>query len=97
MGYKLRWSEESVQNLDDIIDDIYGKWSEKEVQQFKKKLANLLELIISNPLLFLASIQYPDLRKAVLSKQTTVFYKIEKDRVYVSYIHLNKRDQGRIR
>ena len=97
MDYRLRWSEESLQNLDDIIDDIYGKWSEREVQKFKKKLVHLLDLIVSNPLLFPASIQNPDLRKAVLSKQSTVFYKIEKDVVYVSYIHINKRDPGRIK
>ena len=40
MAYKLRWSEESVRNLDEIIEDIRRKWPEKEVNNFKVKATN---------------------------------------------------------
>lgn len=92
MAYNLRWSEESLNNLDEIIDDIRRKWTEKEVDNFKRKLSHQLDLIIQNPFMFPASIQRPELRKAVLSKQTTIFYKIEEDIVFLTYLHLNKKD-----
>ena len=73
MGYKLRWSEESVKNLEEVLDDIKSKWSDKEVDHFKKKLSHQLQLILKNPQLFPVSNRKPGLRKAVMSKQTSIF------------------------
>lgn len=97
MAYKLRWSEESVRNLDEIIEDIRRKWPEKEVNNFKVKLSHQLNLIIHNPLMFPASPRYPRLRKAVLSKQTTAFYEIHDETVTIAYIHLNKKDDENLK
>lgn len=74
MGYELRWSDESVKNLEEILDDIKIKWTEKEVNNFKMKLNHLLDLITHHPFMFPVSSIKPKLRKAVLSKQTTKFY-----------------------
>jgi len=52
MVYKLRWSDESVKNLEDILEDIKFKWTDKEVDNFKIKLSHQLDLIIHNPYLF---------------------------------------------
>ena len=52
MDYKLRWSDESVKNLEDILDDIKFKWTDKEVNNFKSKLSHQLDLIVQNPLMF---------------------------------------------
>lgn len=38
MDYKLRWSEEAVKNLQDILDYLGTYWSDKEVQDFKNEL-----------------------------------------------------------
>lgn len=92
MAYKLRWSDESVKNLDDILEDIKFKWTEREVDNFKKKLNHQLDLIIQNPFMFPASTIKTGLRKAVLSKQTTIFYQIIDDIIYLSYLHINKKD-----
>jgi plasmid stabilization system protein ParE len=97
MVYNLRWSEESVNNLDEIIDDIKRKWTDKEVNNFKKKLSHQLDLIIKNPFMFPASLHRPRLRKAVLSKQTTIFYEINEDTVFLTYIYLNKKDFSKSR
>lgn len=97
MAYKLRWSEESVRNLDEIIEDIRCKWTEREVNNFKKKFSHQLNLIIQNPLMFPVSSQHPRLRKAVLSKQTTVFYEIHDETVSLAYIHLNKKEDGNLK
>ncbi|MDZ7741039.1 MAG: type II toxin-antitoxin system RelE/ParE family toxin [Bacteroidota bacterium] len=92
MDYKLRWSNESVKNLEDILDDIKFKWTDKEVDNFKSKLSHQLDLIVQNPYMFPASTIKNGLRKAVLSKQTTIFYEIMDDIVYLAYLHINKMD-----
>lgn len=90
MDYNLRWSEEALANLDEIIQDIERKWTEKEVERFKRKLSHLLELIQKAPFIFPVSHRYPNLRKAVLSKQTTIFYKVIDSSVIMNSIRLNK-------
>jgi hypothetical protein len=42
--------------------------------------------------MFPASMLKKGLRKAVLSKQTTLFYKVINDTVYLAYLHINKKD-----
>ncbi len=91
MAYKLRWSEESVRNLENILEGINSKWSDKEVNHFKIKLSHQLDLIAQNPYMFPVSSFKTDLRKAVLSKQTTIFYQVTDDIIYLAYIHLNRK------
>ena len=97
MDYKLPWSDESVKNLEDILDDIKFKWTDKEVNNFKSKLSHQLDLIVQNPLMFPVSTIKNGQRKAVLSKQTTIFYQIIDDIVYLTYLHINKMDINKIK
>ena len=97
MDYKLRWSDESVKNLEEILDDIKSKWTDKEIDKFKSKLSHQLDLIVQNPYMFPASTVKNGLRKAVLSRQTTIFYQIVDDIVYMAYLHINKRDISNIK
>lgn len=91
MDYKLRWSDEAVRNLEEILDNIKFKWTDKEVDNFKSKLSHQLDLIIQNPFMFPESTFKVGLRKAVLSKQTTIFYQLIGHVIYLSYIHINKK------
>jgi len=74
--YKILWSDEALKNLKTIINYLETNWSEKELKQFAKLLDKRLILIKGNPYMF-PKINHPnDIRKSVLSKQTTIFYKI---------------------
>ena len=73
MDYKLFWSKESISNLESILSYLESEWTDKEIDNFKRKFSKQLELIEKNPRLFPISDVQPRLRKAVLSKQTTIF------------------------
>ncbi len=96
MDYKLRWSDESVKNLEDILEDIKFKQTDKEVDNFKSKLSHQLDLIVQNPFMFPVSTIKNGLRKAVLSKQTTIFYQVIDDIVYLTFLHISKQDINNI-
>tara|TARA_R110002049_G_scaffold296540_3_gene484713 strand:+ start:1559 stop:1816 length:258 start_codon:yes stop_codon:yes gene_type:complete len=81
--YKLFWTEEAIINLEDIIDYLHYKWTIIEVNRFKKKLDHLLHLIHLNPNLFPPSIEISSARKSVLTKQISVFYKIENQHIFI--------------
>jgi plasmid stabilization system protein ParE len=92
MEYKLFWSEEAIRNLEEILDYLNHQWSQKEVANFKKKLAKYLDLIIKNPFLFPVSNYNQRLRRAVMSRQTTIYYELTGDIVYVAYLFVNQKN-----
>jgi len=96
MDYKLYWSEEAISNLEEILNYLNSEWTSKEVNKFKSKLSKQLEMIIHNPLLFPISQHNPRLRKAVLSRQTTVFYEIKDNIIYLAYLFVNRKNISRI-
>lgn len=84
--FEIFWTKESLTNLDDILQFLSFKWTLKEVANFKYKLSKQLEIISKFPYIFPASKINPTLRKAVLSKQTTVLYQIKSRRIYIIYL-----------
>jgi plasmid stabilization system protein ParE len=96
MDYKLFWTEESIRNLDEILDYLSGKWTQKEIDNFKEKLSKQLDVIIKFPLIFPTSQYQPRLRKAVLSKQTIIYYEIKENVIYLVYLFDARKDPNKI-
>jgi len=97
MDFKFVWSQEAINNLEEILDYLILNWTQKEVIRFKKKLSKQIDLIIQFPKMFPVSVYNTEMRKAVLSKQTTLFYKIRGNEIYLVYIFVNTRDIRKIK
>lgn len=97
MEYKIFWTEEALQNLEGIIHYLSTEFSQKEINDFKKKLSRHVDHIRQNPLLFPRSSFQPRLRKAVISKQTSVFYEVNGNMVYLVYVFVNYQLRDRLR
>ena len=97
MDYNLHWTEEAVNNLEEILDYLNQNWTQKEVTNFKLKLAKQIELIVQNPFMFPQSLHRSRLRKAVLSKQTSIFYEVKNDTIFLAYLFINRMDIERIK
>ncbi len=78
------------------MDYLDCQWTQREIDNFKKKLAKQIELIEKNPKLFPVSEYNPRLRKAVLSKQTTIFYEIADRMIYLVYLFNSRQDIEKI-
>jgi plasmid stabilization system protein ParE len=94
--FKVFWTDEAIKNLQSIMDYLDCQWTQREIDNFKKKLAKQIELIETNPRLFPVSEYNPRLRKAVLSKQTTIFYEIADRMIYLVYLFNSRQDIGKI-
>ena len=95
--YKLFWTDEALKNLDQILEYLKHKWTRKEVDNFKNKLANQLDIILRYPLIFPKSDKQPRLRKSVLSKQITIFYEIKGSLIYLVYLFDNRQDPKKLK
>lgn len=74
--YKLLWSDEALNNLKGIVDYLENRWTKREIKKFALLLEKQLKLIEENPFLFAESNKSNGLRKSVLSRQTTIYYRI---------------------
>ncbi|MGC9330459.1 MAG: type II toxin-antitoxin system RelE/ParE family toxin [Bacteroidales bacterium] len=90
--YKIIWTDESLENLSNIIDYLEQRWTEKEIRKFSRLLNRQINLIQSNPLLFPKSTTSGKLRKSVLSKQTTIYHCIDNKEIRIVTLYDNRQD-----
>ena len=70
MAYSFFWTNEAIDNLEEILDYLHYKWTIKEVNNFKLKLSKFIELIQSNPNLFPSSDKLPRHFLSTIRKET---------------------------
>lgn len=96
--YNLIWSNEAISNLKSIADYLEEKWTSKELTNFAKFLDKRLNLIKLSPHLFPASEKSKNIRRSVLSKQTTIYYRIlNSSEVEIVSLFDNRQNPNRIR
>jgi plasmid stabilization system protein ParE len=95
--YKVFWTDEAINNLESILNYLKNRWTQREIDNFKKKLGNQIKLIENNPRIFPHSNYNSRLRKAVLSKQTTIFYEVSGKMIYLAYLFNNQQSVEKIK
>jgi plasmid stabilization system protein ParE len=93
---KLQFSNRSLKEIRIIEDYLNSKWSEKTSKKFLNKLKENIDLIQINPELFPVS-EFEELRKCVVSKQTTVFFIIEKNKIYIVSVFDTRQNPNKIK
>jgi len=95
--YKLIWSDEALTNLKGIIDYLEYRWTKREIKKFVQLLDRQLKLIKENPLLFAESDKSNGLRKSVLSRQTTIYYRVVKFEIHIMTLFNNRQNPEKLR
>jgi plasmid stabilization system protein ParE len=93
---KLQFSNRSLKEIKNIVEYLNSKWSERTSKKFLNKLKENIDLIQINPELFPIS-EFEELRKCVVSKQTTVFFIIEKNKVYIVSVFDTRQNPNKIK
>ena len=76
-------SKLAEQKLDKLFDYLVSKWSVKVKNEFIKKLDKSISVIKEQPESFPSSEKGKGLRKCVITKQTTLYYRFDKDKVKI--------------
>ena len=96
-GYKVIWSAEAVRNIEDIIQYLQTNWTDKEIRKFFVKLDKRIALISSRPLIFPSTQTKAQAHRSVLSKQTTIYYKVLKDQILILALFDNRQDPDKLK
>ena len=93
-GYSLLWTENAKSELSEIINYIATEWNEVAVRKFAKKLETALESILTMPTASPESSSKKNIRRKVINKQTSIYYKILNDEIVILSIFDNRRDNA---
>ena len=89
---KSIWTYEALNNLEEILEYLRNRWGKWEIDRFKLKLFKNVEFIREHPLIFPVSTQLKGVRKAVLSSELSLFYKVSESAIYIVALFHNKRN-----
>lgn len=78
----IYWSDRSLEDYHENIRYLTFEWSEKVALDFIEKVEETLSLLKQYPKMFPMS-DYKKVRKAVITKQITLYYLIQKEHLYL--------------
>ena len=90
--YNVKYSSRSLKDALIIKEYLLYKFTQKEVNQFYQMLGVFESLVSKFPKLYAESSKSKNVRRAVLSKQLSVFYKITVDAIVILAILDNRMD-----
>ena len=94
--YKIVWSDEALSNLKNILTYLENNWSKKEINKFATLLDRQLNRIQNNPFLFAESESRSTIRKSVLTKQVSIYYRIKNKTVELISLIDNRQNPKKL-
>ncbi|WP_194976581.1 type II toxin-antitoxin system RelE/ParE family toxin [Aquiflexum lacus] len=92
MNFEVIWTKEADTTLGEIILHLEKEWYQKQIFNFLDRIEKLIELIKVYPYLFPVS-KTKGLRKAVINKQSSLFYKVDQDKIIIISVRSNAKGQ----
>ena len=96
MALEIIWSEEAENNLEGIINYLLKHWTEKEIKKFSRTVDEKIELISEYPLLYKRSKRLQGTRECIISKHNTLFYIVDKTKLYIVSIWDNRQNPEKL-
>lgn len=96
-GFNLLWSDRALEDLQNIISHLTKNWTQKEIKKFFRKLDKRLEFIQENPKLFPITRRRGNIRRSVLTPQTTIYYQASRNVVTIIALFDNRQNPSKLK
>ena len=91
MALEIIWTILAEKTFEDIINYLSVKWDSKTADNFINKTFNFLEILSVFPEIGKIERKRTKIRGFVLTKQTTIFYKINHSQIILISFHDNRK------
>lgn len=92
MQHKIILTHTAKKDLDAILNYIEQNWSISYRKNFIYNLNELITLISQLPFIYEESQSYPGVRRCIISKQNSMYYKVVEDKIIILTIHDNRKN-----
>jgi len=91
MTLPVAWTDDAQETFDLTVNQIESKWGIRIAENFVRDTHKIISLISTQPYLFSASFT-SNVRKAVISKQTSMFYEIHSTHISILFFWDNRQE-----
>ncbi|MFY0481260.1 type II toxin-antitoxin system RelE/ParE family toxin [Flavobacterium sp. PLA-1-15] len=91
-GYRIFWTDNALKELSDTIEFLEENWTEKELRNLALKLEETVQYISQNPNLFQVSDTKKEIRRVVILKHNTLYYRLFKDQIEILSFFSNRQN-----
>lgn len=95
-GYKILWTKHALTELNETISYLEANWSEKEIKKLFLQLEKTLQLIAFNPFLFQESKKKSGVRRAVILKLNSLFYRVKDNKIEILSFFANRKKASKL-
>jgi plasmid stabilization system protein ParE len=74
---KIIWTSRALKTYFKVVDYLKEEWGDNLIKDFACKVENVIAQIKDNPEMFEASNRYKYVRKGLITKHNTLFYRIK--------------------
>ncbi len=90
-GYKILWTDFALTELEKTIEYLQENWTEKEIRNLAIEIEATVSLISHNPNLFQSSDLKKGIRRAVVAKHNTLYYRIKNSTLEIISFFSNRQ------
>jgi plasmid stabilization system protein ParE len=91
MSTKIILTPKAKDTFLSIISFISSKWGDKSAEEFVERTYKTLDTIVQQPYIF-KSYQETNVRKGLITKHTSIVYRVYKDRIEVLFFWDNRQE-----
>ncbi len=93
----VTWTNEAEGSFNGIIDFLLAQWTSEEAHTFIDMIEAIIKQIQSNPEMFKVPEYDNQSREALITKHTTMFYRIYNQRIEIEYFRGNYQDSKKLK
>lgn len=97
MPKPVLWSPLSLSDAENILDYLFENWSEQVTLNFTNQLDHLIHQIAKQPKQFPLANKKLKVRKCVITKQNTIFYRENKDSIELLRIFDTRQNPNKLK
>ena len=90
-GYRILWTDFALTELEKTLEYLQENWTEKELRNLAAKLDETVALLSQNPTLFQVSEIKKEIRRVVILKHNTLYYRIMNEQVEIISFFSNRQ------
>ena len=95
MVIRFEWTDNALNELRATYKYLEDNWSKKEIKSLSSEIERIINLISNNPRIFPVS-ETNNIRKTVIKKLNTVYYRVmNNDRVEILSFFSNRQDPNK--
>lgn len=92
MQFNAIFTNEADDTFDSIGNQILERWGESELFKFRVRVYDIVEKLSRSPFMFQAVEGSAEIRKAVIHKNCSVFYKINGQKITLLFFWDNRQE-----